>query len=1006
MFCIFILIFNFALTTKSTTNVAFLRNDPNVSVACTVGIDHASSSGQCQNDISLKIGAACETSNNALGTVNACEYVYNENAKIIVGPGCFDEDSQITVLSKHWKVPFFSRSGNVWTNYNNTVYPNTIHVSFSNVIQYADSLKKFMDKFNLTSVCFVGPRERTNFHYQSLHVSVNNYFKTFFNNITTNAILIDESQLSSFSPSDSGLIGYIKLIVIDAGFDNLKNVLQEMEIPDLYRNGYVFIILCYQHSTVCGSNIGQFMSDYSIVLLSPYFENYTNIDLLMSQYFKDSYNRYRGVEYLGAYISCYASCMVTKLDKTLDGISVTNIMKGKQINSLLGNYAFDQMPSILVTQSFSQYIGANNSFIDLILTKPITTNCEKNKCFQLELVVNNDVFWHSQLESPLTHCYLTKSCINYLVIIICVVAAVAFLVIVSLIYMVRRQRHLNVYRMNWKIPKNQFKVIENKVSNSKNKQGNTTETLSSKRRYIHAYAIVETTKAEFLQLRQLKKIVWSKPEIKFITELKKMSHDNLTNFLGVNYNDSEKFYVLSTLTDRASLEDLVDDPEFTLDMTFKSAFIRDILKGLQYLHKSYVGYHGLLNIQTCLIDANWVLKLSNFGITNILHNLIRDEVLKNIELINLHFYQTISPENLQGCNFGINYPMGTPTGDIYSFGIILFRLTYRYGPFDGVNMVPKDILKGIVNNTIQPVYEETLEENSLLDLMKNCLKYNPLERPTLKVLESSIRTILHSTRSNLVDQMININEKYAQNLERVVAERTNLLIEAQQQTDRLLSEMLPPSIAETLKNGGTVEPKLYESATVCFVQIWEFAKFMEENSPPEVVQFLNDVFNMFDEVISSHDCYKVETIGDTYMVVSGVPKENEGKHVFVIAEVALSLRSHSLHFKVPVKPDWKLTIRIGFHCGPIAAGIIGLKAPRYCLFGDTVNFSSRMESNCPPNQIQVSEPTALKLMENPEYRLIKRGIVKVKGKGDVNTYWLNEHFHHGEPPPDPKPNEN
>uniref|UniRef100_A0A0N4ZT33 Guanylate cyclase n=1 Tax=Parastrongyloides trichosuri TaxID=131310 RepID=A0A0N4ZT33_PARTI len=984
------------------TNVAFLTNDPSYSTACSTAIGHANSVGQCAQDFILKIADACKVDNEALGTVNACDLVYDQEAKLVIGPECFDENFDISVLSYHWKVPLFSRNGLLWFNINNTLNPTIIQTTYLNSVLYSNSLSLFMDTFNLTSVMFLGPASR-NGHHISLHKVIAEYFQNYYTDKVTNIISLNESIISSYSPGDVGLISYTKLIVIDADFDNLNKVMQQMELLTLYNNGYIFILLCSQHSSVCTGNDNKYIEECNMVILGPYFENYTNINNLMTNYFNNYYNPLKGIEYLTSYISCYAMCVASKLSNNYDGTSIANTVKGKSFTSLLGSYTFDQMPSLLLKQSFSQYNKNNNGYVDLIITTPTASSCDKNKCFELNIVINDRTFWSQQLISPLTHCFLFKNCTNYLVIVLCVVGGVIVVGFFVTMYIVRRRRRLNQYRMNWKIPKEQFKVIENKVSNSKNKQGSSMEPLTSKRRQIFAYALVDTTKAEFLQLKQIKKISWSKPEIKFIAELKKISHDNLTNFLGVNYNDSDKFYILSALIDRASLEDLVDNVEFNLDMTFKSAFIRDILKGLQYLHKSHIGYHGLLNIKTCLIDANWVLKLSCFGITNILHNLIHDEVLKTIELIGLQFYQTISPENLKNCTFGTNYPMGSPSGDIYSFGIILYQLTYRHGPFDGLNMILKDILKEIVDKGLQPVFEATLEEDPLLDLMKDCFKYDPLTRPTLKILNNSIKTIFHATSGNLVDQMMSMNEKYAQNLERVIAERTNLLIEAQEQIDRLLSEMLPPSIAETLKNGGKVEPKLYESATVCFVQIWEFAKFMEDSSPPEVVQFLNDVFNMFDEVISSHDCYKVETIGDTYMVVSGVPKENKGKHVFVIAEVALSLRSHSLVFKVPVRPEWKLTIRIGFHCGPIAAGIIGLKAPRYCLFGDTVNFASRMESNSPPNQIQVSEPTALKLMENPEYRLIKRGIVKVKGKGDVNTYWLNEHFHHDEPPPDPKP---
>ncbi|TKR64226.1 hypothetical protein L596_024796 [Steinernema carpocapsae] len=164
----------------------------------------------------------------------------------------------------------------------------------------------------------------------------------------------------------------------------------------------------------------------------------------------------------------------------------------------------------------------------------------------------------------------------------------------------------------------------------------------------------------------------------------------------------------------------------------------------------------------------------------------------------------------------------------------------------------------------------------------------------------------------------------------------------------------------------------------------------------KTIRFLNNAFTMFDDVIKDHDAYKVETTGETYMVASGVPTENENRHVFIIADIALQIRE-ATHNYTDYKPiDWNLEVRMGFHCGPIATGVIGLKSPRYCLFGDTVNFASRMQSNCAPNQIQMSEVTANMLLDCDKYTLTRRGVVKVKGKGNVNTYWLNEHM---APPP-------
>uniref|UniRef100_A0A0K0D6H4 Guanylate cyclase domain-containing protein n=1 Tax=Angiostrongylus cantonensis TaxID=6313 RepID=A0A0K0D6H4_ANGCA len=150
----------------------------------------------------------------------------------------------------------------------------------------------------------------------------------------------------------------------------------------------------------------------------------------------------------------------------------------------------------------------------------------------------------------------------------------------------------------------------------------------------------------------------------------------------------------------------------------------------------------------------------------------------------------------------------------------------------------------------------------------------------------------------------------------------------------------------------------------------------------KVISFLNDIFDRFDTIIKKHDAYKVETTGETYMVASGVPNENEGRHIFEIAECSLDIREESYTYVVSHCPEFKVRVRIGFHCGPIAAGVIGIRSPRYCLFGDTVNFASRMQSNCPPNQIQTSEVTALKLMTTNEYTLVRRGIVQVKGKGN------------------------
>ncbi|XP_022074322.2 uncharacterized protein LOC110968683 [Acanthochromis polyacanthus] len=236
-------------------------------------------------------------------------------------------------------------------------------------------------------------------------------------------------------------------------------------------------------------------------------------------------------------------------------------------------------------------------------------------------------------------------------------------------------------------------------------------------------------------------------------------------------------------------------------------------------------------------------------------------------------------------------------------------------------------------------------------------------------------------------QMTEWIQNYAQSLK----EKTEDLKRQRQLAEDLLHQMLPKSVAKQLRQHKHVEAESYEKVTIFFSDIVGFTSISASCTPLQVVEMLNNLYMCFDTRIDSYDVYKVETIGDAYMVVSGLPERNGDRHADEIAKMALDLVAAVRQVSIPHMPDTRLELRAGIHTGPCVAGIVGYKMPRYCLFGDTVNTASRMESTSLPQRIHASSETYLALVKDNAYELQLRGEIEVKGKGKMSTYWLVGH---------------
>ncbi|XP_061665955.1 guanylate cyclase soluble subunit beta-2 [Syngnathoides biaculeatus] len=233
--------------------------------------------------------------------------------------------------------------------------------------------------------------------------------------------------------------------------------------------------------------------------------------------------------------------------------------------------------------------------------------------------------------------------------------------------------------------------------------------------------------------------------------------------------------------------------------------------------------------------------------------------------------------------------------------------------------------------------------------------------------------------------------EWIQNYALSLTEKTEDLRRQRKLAEDLLHQMLPKSVAKQLRRQKHVEAESYEKVTIFFSDIVGFTSISASCTPLQVVEMLNNLYVCFDTRIDSYDVYKVETIGDAYMVVSGLPERNGDRHADQIAKMALDLVTAVRQVLIPHMPNQRLQLRAGIHTGPCVAGIVGYKMPRYCLFGDTVNTASRMESTSLPQKIHTSSETYSALIKDYAYELQLRGEIEVKGKGKMCTYWLIGH---------------
>lgn len=262
--------------------------------------------------------------------------------------------------------------------------------------------------------------------------------------------------------------------------------------------------------------------------------------------------------------------------------------------------------------------------------------------------------------------------------------------------------------------------------------------------------------------------------------------------------------------------------------------------------------------------------------------------------------------------------------------------------------------------------------------------HNALATGQTQVFEYELT--IHGKRGYYEARVVACGAQEAVFIVRDVTERKRIeaaLTLEREKSEKLLLNILPQPIAEQLKQGLGAIANQFDEATILFADIVGFTRLSSQLSATELVQLLNQLFSKYDGLADSYRLEKIKTIGDAYMVVGGIPTPRPD-HAEAIAHMALDMLHETALFSE--QQGYPIQIRIGINTGPVIAGVIGIKKFIYDLWGDAVNVASRMESFGVAGGIQITEATFQRIQN--QFQLERRGMIEIKGKGVMSTYWL------------------
>eukprot|EP00980_Cylindrotheca_fusiformis_P023028 scaffold10066_cov100-Cylindrotheca_fusiformis.AAC.5 len=469
--------------------------------------------------------------------------------------------------------------------------------------------------------------------------------------------------------------------------------------------------------------------------------------------------------------------------------------------------------------------------------------------------------------------------------------------------------------------------------------------------------------------------------IKEMRVLSKLRHSCIATVMGAVLERGSEPMLIMEYMDHGSLYDVLHNETMHIESNLLLHILQDVSQGLRFLHSS------IPQVVHCDIKSVRIEEFGEISSASVYSSPPLDLLVKANVLVDSRFRAKVADFGLSHDKYvngvtGTAYWMApellrgesgnTTASDVYAFGIVLYEIYSRRDPYDGEDSAA--VLHLVADKLVQkrPPVPQNMPAQ-IQSLMQDCIQDDASLRPSFQEIDLRLKRMD-------IDEVRTISDDPKRAATNAAASMS-------------LFDIFPRHIAEALRDGRAVEPEHRDMVTIFFSDIVGFTQLSAELPPRKVALLLNRLYTKLDALSRKHDVFKVETIGDAYMAVTNLVKKQEKDHAKRIAEFAIDAVREANETLVDEEDPLKgyLNVRVGFHSGSVVADVVGTRNLRYCLFGDSVNIASRMESSSKPNRIHCSLASAEILAKQcPSLPVKSRGLIAIKGKGEMHTCWVNE----------------